>query len=270
MAEKLAEQNTKDGGETSNNLVPEGYISATVDKEQAASVGGEVTLLATLVSRLAEQFNENRSDTANEITELRSLIESKFSQPQVTPSSTVSHSAATFHMPHFQHTPSDSSLIPPLADLRADSHLVGQAEKLVENIQANIEGKDINIGSNYNKRGWVRAGGETAPSLRMPWPLDYIFDFGRNSKIYYEDLNCFEWVFSYAAIVEAQTNPSIARHMLVHLQNLMGDAQSHGFEVVKYAHGVILSRLEMGKLTWPEVHEMSESRRTAITRGISQ
>jgi hypothetical protein len=50
----------------------------------------------------------------------------------------------------------------------------------------------------------------------------------------------------------------------------MGDAQSHGFEVIKYAHGVILSKLEMGKLTWREVHEMSEARRTAITRGISQ
>jgi hypothetical protein len=77
-------------------------------------------LLATLVSHLAEQFNENRSDTANEIAELRSLIESKFSQQQVTPPSTVSQLAAAPQMPLSQHNPPDSSMIPSLADLRAD------------------------------------------------------------------------------------------------------------------------------------------------------
>jgi hypothetical protein len=140
----------------------------------------------------------------------------------------------------------------------------------VNDLQGGIEGKDINVSNSYNKRGWVLAGGETAPKLKMPWPQDYILDFGRDSKIYYEDLDCFQWVLSYAAIVEAQTDPNIAKFILVHLQNLMGDAQSHGFEVIKYAHGVILSRLEMGKLTWPDVHETSEARRTAITRGITQ
>jgi hypothetical protein len=143
-------------------------------------------------------------------------------------------------------------------------------EKLVDDIQGGIEGNALNLSSGYNKRGWVRVGGETAPSLRMPWPQDYIFNFGRDSKIYYEDLDIFQWVLGYAAIIEAHTDNQIARHMLVHLQNLMGDAQSHGFEVIKYAHGVILSRLEMGKLAWSEVHEMSEARRTAITRGVKQ
>jgi hypothetical protein len=130
----------------------------------------------------------------------------------------------------------------------------------VDDIQGGIEGKNLNITSGFNKRGWVRAGGETAPNLRMPWSQDYIFNFGRDSKLYYEDLDIFQWVLGYTAIIEAQKDVNIARYMLIHLQNLMGDAQSHGFEVIKYAHGVILSKLEMGKLTWPDVHEMSEAR----------
>jgi hypothetical protein len=37
-------------------------------------------------------------------------------------------------------------------------HLAGQAEKLVDAIQGNFEGKNINISSGFNKQGWVWAG----------------------------------------------------------------------------------------------------------------
>jgi hypothetical protein len=79
MAEKLAEQNLKDGGEPSQATVPEDGQNVQVLEKEQSTAKSEVTLLATLVSRLAEQFNENRSDTASEIAELRSLIESKLS-----------------------------------------------------------------------------------------------------------------------------------------------------------------------------------------------
>jgi hypothetical protein len=177
MADKLTEKNPKEGGETSLTL-DEGQNAQAVDKDQATSKS-EVTLLATLVSRLAEQFNENRSDTASEIAELRSLIETKLNNSQVTPPCTASVSATAPQMSHSMHIPPDTGLVPSLAELRADTQLAGQAEKLVDNIQGGIEGKTLNLSSGYNKRGWVRAGGETAPSLRMPWPQDYIFDFGR-------------------------------------------------------------------------------------------
>jgi hypothetical protein len=85
MAEKLAEQQLKEGDELSQTTVPEdGQGVQVVEKDQSNSKS-EVNLLATLVSRLAEQFNENRNDTASEIAELRSLIEIKFSTQQVFP-----------------------------------------------------------------------------------------------------------------------------------------------------------------------------------------
>jgi hypothetical protein len=111
MAEKLTEKNLKEGGETSVTIVPdEGQNAQAADKEQATSKS-EVTLLATLVSRLAEQFNENRSDTASEIAELRSLIEAKFINSQVTPPCTASISATAPQMSHSLHTPPDTGLV---------------------------------------------------------------------------------------------------------------------------------------------------------------
>jgi hypothetical protein len=78
------------------------------------------TLLATLVSRLAEQFNENHSDTASEIAGIRSLIETKFNnQQQVTPPSTVAQLATAPLMSNSQHTPPDAGLILSLAELAA-------------------------------------------------------------------------------------------------------------------------------------------------------
>jgi hypothetical protein len=57
--------------------------------------------------------------------------------------------AAAPQMPLSQHTPPDSSLRLHKDLPMTESNLVGQAEKLVDNVQANIEGKDINIGSDY-------------------------------------------------------------------------------------------------------------------------
>jgi hypothetical protein len=70
MAEKLAEQQLKEGGESALITVPGEGRGAEKDQ---STTKNEVTLLATLVSRLAEQFNENCNDTASEIAELRSL-----------------------------------------------------------------------------------------------------------------------------------------------------------------------------------------------------
>jgi hypothetical protein len=80
-----------------------------VEKDKSAAQG-EVSLLATLVSQLAEQFNDNRNETANEIAEFCSLIEANLSSSQVIPPCTIPQSAAAPQMSQPQHTPPDRAL----------------------------------------------------------------------------------------------------------------------------------------------------------------
>jgi hypothetical protein len=64
--------------------------------------------------------------------------------------------------------------------------------------------------------------------------------YGIKAGLSYQDLDQVQWTLGYAAIVEQEQDPTIARLMLQHLQNLMQDAQFSGFETAKYTHGMIL------------------------------
>jgi hypothetical protein len=146
------------------------------------------------------------------------------------------------------------SLIPLLASLRADVGLVNQAEQLVSNIDNPVAG---NFLQNTSKRGSVHCGGDLTPSVKVPWPQDYVMVSGSKLKVYYEDLSVYEWVNGYIAIVQLQ-DPVTARYMLSHLRNLMEDTVFHGWDVIKSAHSVILSYLETGEITWADEFAMAD------------
>jgi hypothetical protein len=120
------------------------------------------------------------------------------------------------------------------------------------------------------KPGLLRQGGEQAPKVKTFWPHDFVMGYGKKTGLSYEDLDQTQWTLGYAAIVEQESDPNIARLMLLHLPNLMQDAQFSGFEAAKIAHGVILTRLERGRLTWSDVLAMSEVRRSVINAVCSQ
>jgi hypothetical protein len=67
-------------------------------------------------------------------------------------------------------------LIPTLADLRADSGLTAQGHKMVEEIHNSVQG-NCQLVIN-NKRGMVRSGGDLAPSVKTPWPQDFVLGSG--------------------------------------------------------------------------------------------
>jgi hypothetical protein len=139
-----------------------------------------------------------------------------------------------------------TALMPSLQALRSDPHIAAQAEQMVDGISAQCAGNDYSVSL---KPGLLRPGGEQAPKVKTAWPHHYVFNFGKKSGINYEDLDQIQWTLGYAAIVEQESNPVIAKLMLAHLQNLMQDAQFSGFEAAKYAHGMILSQLERGRYT---------------------
>jgi hypothetical protein len=154
-----------------------------------------------------------------------------------------------------------TALMPSLQTLRSDPHIAAQVERMVDGISAQCAGNDYSVSL---KPGLLRPGGEQAPKVKTPWPHDYVFNFGKKSGINYYELDQTQWTLGYAAIIEQESNPAIAKLMLSHLQNLMQDAHFSGFEAAKYAHGMILSQLERGRYTWFDTLVMSEFRRSAV------
>jgi hypothetical protein len=98
-----------------------------------------------------------------------------------------------------------------------------------------------------------------------PWPQDHVIAQGKNTKLYYDDLNLFEWAQGVLAIIECEEDPEKMRLMLAHYRAVFRDAQTHGFEAAKWSNGVILSLLEKGKVTWDNTYKMAEERRSALT-----
>jgi hypothetical protein len=161
--------------------------------------------------------------------------------------------------------PGISPLLPTLTNLRADAQLVNQAERLVDKMSGCLSGDNNFELSGLLKPGLLRQGGEQTPKVKILWPHDFVMGYGSKAGLSYKDLDQVQWTLGYAAIVEQEQDPTIARLMLQHLQNLMQDAQFSGFETAKYAHGMILSHLECGRYTWRDVLTMSEVRRSVIT-----
>jgi hypothetical protein len=89
---------------------------------------------------------------------------------------------------------------------------------------------------------------------------------GNKLKLYYEDLNIYEWVSGYIATIQYEPNPATARHMMTYLRNLLEDAVYHVWEPVKEAHSSKLTSLETGAFTWSDKIQMAQRCRSAINR----
>jgi hypothetical protein len=249
------------------------------EKDQGnGAVAAQLANLTAVVSHLAGLFEVTRT----EVSSLRSEVAAERSAQTVTKNNSAAASGAPATAPVMAmsvpaaavsvsnivssgnpaNVSDPAQLIPSLASLRADAGLVNQAEQLVSSIGESVTG---NCFLNSSKRGSVRCGGDLRPSVRVPWPQDYILGSGSRSKVYYEDLSIYEWVNGYIAIVQLQ-DPVIAIHMLVHLRNLMEDAVFHCWDTIKQAHSTILSCLETGEITWTDEFAMADKRRSAITR----
>jgi hypothetical protein len=86
----------------------------------------------------------------------------------------------------------------------------------------------------FAKYGWARCGGELAPRVPTPWPQDYIISQGKSTKVYYDDLSLFEWTQGVLSIIEAEDNLATMRYMMAHNRSLFRDAETHGFEAIKW------------------------------------
>jgi hypothetical protein len=151
--------------------------------------------------------------------------------------------------------------VPRLANLRQDPVLSRQANHLVDSLDYSLSGT---VADKYSKQGWARCGGDIAPRVPTPWPQDHVIGHGRKSKLFYDDLNLYEWAQGVLAIIEYEEDVTTMRHMLSHYRSVFRDAQCHGFEAAKWSSGVVLSLLEKGKITWDQTYKVAEERRDAL------
>jgi hypothetical protein len=177
------------------------------------------------------------------------------------PCSSPGASPAVFHQ--ISEIPARSpSLVPRLSTLRRDPTLTRQAQDLVDGLDNTVSG--TTVCDKFSKQGWARSGGELAPRVPTPWPQDHVIGQGRRYKLFYDDLNIFEWSQGILSIMEAEEELSVIKYMLAHYRSVYRDAQNHGFEAAKWSSGVVLSLLEKGRLTWDQTYKMAEERRSAL------
>jgi hypothetical protein len=65
----------------------------------------------------------------------------------------------------------------------------------------------------------------------------------------------FQWFEGYANIVEREPDKVIYMH----------DAQGHGWEAVRNAHGAVLDSIELGEFYWTDEFKVADCRGSAIT-----
>jgi hypothetical protein len=138
---------------------------------------------------------------------------------------------AVFHQVLEQPLPSPS-MVPRLASLRRDPTLMRQVNSLVDGLDSTVSGMMLD---KFSKQGWARSGGDLAPRVPTPWPQDHIMGQGRNSKLYYDDLNIYEWSQGILAIIEAEEDINVMRFMLSHYRAVYRDAQNHGFAAARWS-----------------------------------
>jgi hypothetical protein len=214
--------------------------------------------LATVVSSFCIKMDKNYRGLRQEMSQLREeVLLSSPTPPRRVQVPEVSHVFGAAAEPQRSH---HDPLVPRLTDLRQDSVLHRQASNIVDALDCSVTGN-----ARYTKYGWVRCGGDMAPRVPTAWPHDHVIGQGKSSKLFYDDLNIFEFTQGILSIIECEQDVSRMRQMLAHYRAVFRDAQNHGFEAAKWANGYVLSLLEKGKVTWDNEFKMAEERRDALT-----
>jgi hypothetical protein len=90
-----------------------------------------------------------------------------------------------------------------------------------------------------------------------------------NERVFYKDLNIEQWSYGYVSIIEKQSNPIVQKNMLSHLKDTYMDSMLYGFKRAKGVHGMVLTAIEDGKVTWFEPQSISELRKNHAQRPLT-
>jgi hypothetical protein len=94
----------------------------------------------------------------------------------------------------------------------------------------------------------------------VEWPHFHVYRGAALDPAVYDDMRVDEFVYGYLQDALELPNGSKKRHMLQHLADLMGDSLEYGWESARNSHGIVLQKMEVGKLSWKSPDAVARTR----------
>ena len=102
----------------------------------------------------------------------------------------------------------------------------------------------------------------------IDWPQYHVYRGVDRRPARYEDLNIEEFVYgALCQVIDGRDSKANKNTMLQHLRMLMGDACDFPCPNVRNFHGIVLSQMEMDRITWGDQDRIGELRQTHVQRG---
>lgn len=164
------------------------------------------------------------------------------------------------------------SALPTVASLRHDQNLqnkVAQRIRAINDLHLltgessesdNDESSQHHKSSKGKKSGKVRTVSDMVLK-HIDWPHFYVYRGPDRQAAKYVDLSVQEFVFGFMCIIRKTKSPD-KELMLNHLQELMEDAVTYGWESVRNYHSIILQHMEMKRIGWRDTEAIQKLRRT--------
>ena len=157
-------------------------------------------------------------------------------------------------------SPEQDLLLPTLNNLRQSRSTQEQVDTRIKELQGLDKGKF------KSKRG----GSETIwVKKEVAWPHNHVLGGSSKNRVNYDSLTISQWVSVFATIIRDEKNLTMKNKMLEYLAEIMEDSHDFGWAAAKGTHAVILCKMEEGRVTLDETHEIDRVRRAYAHRSTS-
>lgn len=120
------------------------------------------------------------------------------------------------------------------------------------------------------KSGRVRTADDRVVK-QVQWPHFHVFKSGNAESVKYNDMTIAEFVYGFASQLLTENGPVDWKGQISHLRDLMQDSADYSWENARNFHGIVLSHIERGLITWQSKDDIALLRRRFSQRvGSSQ
>ncbi len=152
-----------------------------------------------------------------------------------------------------QHVSLPPQSIPP--QMRHTSHHASDTESdmsvLTDESSGHVRRKKEPKRKSDKKSSRLRTSASTVKNGRVEWPHFGVYKGPACEPAEYDSLTLAEFTFGYLETLKySREDKAIKAEMLNHLQNIMEDASLYPWTNVRNFHGVVLSEMERGRLSW--------------------
>ena len=159
--------------------------------------------------------------------------------------------------------------------LKADANLSGKVRermatlRLLEDCEASDDDSGKTKTSKGKKSGRLRTAHEIA-QRELDWPHYYVYRTDANVErkgARFHDLTVQEFAYGFLSqIRQGSDDEGVRTKMYRHLEEIMRDAADFPWVNVRNYHGILMSQMEMNRLTWADTAAIQELRVTYVHR----